>query len=125
MATISIDDDVLTVDVHGLDKLWTLKSKLSIPLGHVRGATADPGIAADRKGRRGPGAHVSGVIVAGTFHQDGEKIFWDVHDTNRAVVIELQDDTYQRLVIEVDDPRRTVELIEDAVSHHRTEPGAR
>jgi len=31
-------------------------------------------------------------------------------------VIELKDDTYQRLVIEVDDPRATVELIEGAVA---------
>jgi len=31
-------------------------------------------------------------------------------------LIELKDDTYQRLVIEVDDPRATVELIEGAVA---------
>ncbi len=49
-------------------------------------------------------------------HQDGKLIFWDVHDTSKAVVIELEDDTYQRLVIGVSDPRATVELIEHAVA---------
>jgi len=31
-------------------------------------------------------------------------------------VIELRDDTYQRLVIEVDDPRATAKLIERALA---------
>lgn len=93
MATISIDGNNLTVEVQGADKLWTLNSRLTIPLKHVRGATADPGMANEPKGFRGPGTHLPGVIVAGTFHQDGQRIFWDVHDQSRAVVIELQDDT--------------------------------
>lgn len=118
MATISIHGSDMTVEVQGLDRLWALKSQLTIPLAHVRGATADPGIGRDPKGWRGPGAHIPGVIVAGTFHQDGERVFWDVHDPGKAVVIELEDDTYQRLVIEVSDPRATVELIERALTQH-------
>lgn len=88
--------------------------------GHVRGATADPGIARHPKGWRRPGTHVPGVSVAGTFHQDRERVCWDVHDPGNAVVIELRDDTYQRLVIEVSDPRATVELIERAITQHRS-----
>jgi len=42
MATVSIDNSDLVIDVHGFDKVWTLKSRLTIPLAHVRGATADP-----------------------------------------------------------------------------------
>ncbi len=116
MATILIEGQNLTIEVEGLDKLWALKSRLTIPLAHVRGATADPGIVDEPKGWRGPGAHIPGVIVAGTFHQDGKKVFWDVHDKTKAVVIELKDETYQRLVVEVADPRATVEVIERAVS---------
>lgn len=116
MATISINGRELTIDVEGLDKLWTLKSRLTIPLAHVRGATADPSITTEPKGWRGPGTHLPGVIVAGTFRQDGQRIFWDVHDKAKAIVIELKDDAYQRLVIEVDDPPATVELIERAIA---------
>ncbi len=118
MAKISIHDEHLVLDVQGVDKLWTLTSRLRIPLGHVRGATVDPGIAREPKGWRGPGAHVPGVIVAGTFHHHDEKIFWDVHDPSKTVVIELEDETYQQLVIEVDDPRATVALIERTVATH-------
>lgn len=116
MATISIADGELTVHVQGMDKVWALKSQLTIPLAHVRGATVDPGITRDAKGRRGPGTHIPGVIVAGTFHHEGQRVFWDVHDSAKAIVIELDDDTYQRLVIEVPDPRATVDDIERAVA---------
>ena len=72
-------------------------------------------IATEPKGLRAPGTHIPGVLVAGTFHQDGERVFWDVHDAAKAVVIELADEKYQRLVIEVDDPRETAERIEQAL----------
>ncbi|MFE7113493.1 hypothetical protein ACFU98_45565 [Streptomyces sp. NPDC057575] len=117
MAHISIDDGNLIVEIDGLDKLWALKSRLTIPLAHVRGATADPGIIKEPKGLRSPGTHVPGVVTAGTFHVDGERVFWDVHDPAKAVVIQLADERYARLVIQVSDPRATVALVEDALPH--------
>jgi uncharacterized protein len=75
MARVSIDGDDLVVEIEGMDKLWSLKSRLVIPLANVRGATADPGIAAEPKGLRAPGTSLPGVITAGTFHQDGERVF--------------------------------------------------
>ena len=114
MARIDIEGDTLVVNVEGFDKLLALKSRLDIPLANVRGASLDPGIVVERKGLRGPGTNVPGVIVAGTFHAEGERVFWDVRDAAKAVVIELTDERYSRLVIQVDDPRETVERIERA-----------
>ena len=119
MAHIDIDGDELIVTIDGADKLWALKSRLTVPLSNVRGATADPGIVKEPKGWRGPGTHLPGVLVAGTFHQDGEKIFWDVHDGDGAVVIELQGHAYARLIIEVADPADTVRRIEQALTAMR------
>ncbi|MGW2182373.1 hypothetical protein ACWCXX_30650 [Streptomyces sp. NPDC001732] len=115
MAHISIADNNLIVEIEGLDKLWALKSRLTIPLAHVRGATADPGIVKEPKGLRSPGTHLPGVVTAGTFHVDGERVFWDVRDPAKAVVIQLADERYARLVIQVSDPRATVALVEDAL----------
>lgn len=50
MARVSIEDGRLIVEMEGLGKLWALKSRLVIPLAHVRGATADPGIVKEPKG---------------------------------------------------------------------------
>ncbi|MFJ9248224.1 hypothetical protein [Streptomyces sp. NPDC101776] len=115
MALIRIDGDDLVVEIEGLDKLWSFKGSLTIPLANVRGATADPGIAAEPKGIRTAGSHVPGVITAGTFRQHGEKVFWDVRDPSKAVVVELADEKYARLIVQVDDPRATVALVENAL----------
>src|SRR6266702_1642918 len=89
MARVEVAGDQLTVQIQGLDRLWTFKSRLEIPLAHVTGAEANPEVVRGRKGWRGPGAHVPGVIVAGTFHHQGDRVFWDVHDAAKAVVIHL------------------------------------
>ncbi|GGT13622.1 hypothetical protein [Streptomyces purpureus] len=116
MARITVENTTLVVTVEGLDKLWALKSRLEIPLVNVRGATHDPGIIRERKGVRAPGTHLPGVITAGTWHHEGERIFWDVRIPAKAIVIELADERYTRLVVEVDDPRAVVTLIEQATT---------
>ncbi|WP_031509382.1 hypothetical protein [Streptomyces megasporus] len=114
MARVTVTDDTLTVEMEGLDKLWAFKGRLRIPLANVRGAARDPGIVHEYKGIRAPGTHIPGVIVAGTYHRGGERVFWDVKNPDKAVVIELADERYARLVVEVDDPRATVDLIRRA-----------
>ncbi|AKG44622.1 hypothetical protein ACWD33_15085 [Streptomyces xiamenensis] len=116
MALVRIDGDDLVVVIEGLHKVWALKSSLTIPLAHVRGATADPGMIAEPKGIRAPGTRVPGLITAGTFHLNGEKVFWDVRDPAKTVVVELADQEYARLVLQVDDPRATVALVENALT---------
>jgi hypothetical protein len=39
-------------------------------------------------------------------------VFWDVHDPQKTVVIQLRDERYARLVIEVEDPRATAAAIQ-------------
>jgi K+/H+ antiporter YhaU regulatory subunit KhtT len=57
------------------------------------------------------GTHVPGVLTAGTFYQDGKRIFWDVHNTDNVVVIRLKDERYDEFIVEVDDPKAAVELV--------------
>ncbi|MFI6108029.1 hypothetical protein [Streptomyces sp. NPDC051310] len=116
MAKVTVENRSLVVEVEGFDRLWALRSRLDIPLDHVRGATHDPGIAREPKGIRTGGTHLPGVITAGSFRQDGERVFWDVKNPAGAVVIELADERYARLVVEVDDPRAVVASIERALA---------
>jgi hypothetical protein len=117
MAEVELTQDALIVHVQGMDRLWALRSRLEIPLSHVVNVEADPEVAQRWwHGIRSGGTQVPGVITAGTFHQEGERIFWDVHDPEKTVVIELKDERYSRLVIEVEDPPTTVATIRERLN---------
>ncbi len=98
MVDLSISDGNLLLNVRGADKLWAFKSSLEIleiPLQHVAGIRADPSIAKGWwHGWRLPGTSIPGVLTAGTFYQDGKRVFWDVHNPDNTVVIELRDERY-------------------------------
>ena len=68
------------------------------------------------KGVRAPGLHVPGAAVIGTFQREHEKHFWDVRTGTHAIVIELAEEDYARLVIDVDDPRAVVDMINGAAA---------
>ncbi len=42
MIDVTLDDGKAIFEVHGWDKLWSLTSRLEIPLAHIRGVHADP-----------------------------------------------------------------------------------
>ena len=114
MTNVSIEDDKLVIEVQGWDKLWSLKSRLEIPLDHVRGVRS----AAEERagGIRAPGTYIPGVITAGTFHQHGAKVFWDVHNPAKAIAVDLQDERYSALVVEVADPDLAISQIQGALT---------
>jgi hypothetical protein len=119
MVTISIVEDRLHIEVQGWDKLWALKGSLDVPLANIRSVRYDPEIAKGwYHGMRMPGTSLPGVITAGTFYQSGRKVFWDVHHPDKTIVIELEDDRYNELIVEVEDPDDAVRRIRDATGTH-------
>jgi hypothetical protein len=109
MTVVSVSEGNLIVEVEGWDKLWSLRSRLVIPIHHVIRVYADPKIAESWwQGLRLAGTHLPGVITAGTFYHHGNWVFWDLHDPEKAIVVELRDERYEKLIIEVPDPADTV-----------------
>jgi hypothetical protein len=102
---VEVHEDHLLVNIRGVERAMTLLSSLRIPLEHVRGAEADPEVEHTLwRGWRLPGVHVPGVR------------FYDVHGhRDKTVVIHLQDENYDRLVVEVQEPAEIVAKINDAV----------
>ena len=121
MVNVSIEGDRVRFEVEGWDKLWSLKSQLEIPLLHIVDARVDPEPARGWwHGIKFPGTNLPGVITAGTFYQVEGAVFFDVHDPERTIVIELEHEHYARLVLEVDDPEGVVARIRAAVVALRT-----
>ncbi len=116
MVDLSISGGNLVLHVRGTDKLWAFKSSLEIPLMHIAEIRADTEVAHGWwHGFRIPGTNIPGVLTAGTFYQDGKRIFWDVRVPDNTVVIELKDERYNELIVEVADPKAAVEMVRAAL----------
>ena len=117
MVSITIEGDRVRFDVEGMHKLWSLKSQLEIPLEHIVSARVDPAPARGWfHGLRLPGTDIPGILTAGTFYWNCEWVFYDVHDPEKTIVLELDHEHYKRLVIEVDDPAAEVARLNAALA---------
>jgi hypothetical protein len=108
-----VKDDVLHLTVEGMDKVWALKSELSIPLSHITGIRTDTEVVhAWWHGFKLPGSNIPGILTAGTFYQDGKRVFWDIHHPEEAVIISLDHESYDELVVEVENPEAFVSEVQ-------------
>lgn len=117
MTKVDVIEGRLTVDIQGWDKLWAMTSRLEIPLEHVidvRLADDDPG-----EGFRILGTYLPGLITAGTFLHEGNRVFWNVRNRANAIAVDLRDERYARLIIEVADPEETISAVKNALFRSR------
>lgn len=111
---IEVTRGMLVVEPVGIDQVLAVKRRIEVPIGKVRGATHDPGAAAEFKGLRAPGLALPGKW-AGTFHRDNQRYFWNVGDAANTVVVQLAEAQYDRLYLSVEDPRAVVDMINAAI----------
>lgn len=115
MVSVQQQEDTVVFTVEGWHKLWAFRSELRIPRAHIKSARQDATAAEGWAGLRAGGTYVPGLITAGTFYLDGffdhKPTFFDVQHKEKTVVVELADEHYARLIIEVEDPEAVVALL--------------
>jgi hypothetical protein len=115
MVDVTLQGPDVLFSVQGLHKLWALKSQLLIPRSHIRSVRQDADVLKGWwKGWRAPGTHIPGLLAAGTFYHEDKRIFWDVHNADNALIIELDHDDYNQLIVEVADPAAVLALLAPA-----------
>jgi hypothetical protein len=111
MVQIEKEADDFVFEIKGLHKLWAFKSRLTIPSAHILKAYADEEKSAWVWGLRIPGTQIPGIITAGTYFVKDGTIFCDVMDVTKTIVVELHDEFYKKLVIEVEDPQKAIDML--------------
>ena len=126
MVDISVDGEKAVFEVEGIDKLWCLRSRLEIPLAHIKGVRADPTVARGWwHGIRLLGTNIPGVLTAGTFHRMETTCSGMCTTRSSTIVLELDHEFYDQLIIEVPDPAKAVALlrVQDWVGARRIDRG--
>ena len=120
MVDVTVNGPSAVFEIKGIDKLWSFRSRIEIPLEHITGVEHNP----DNVGRwwhgfKMIGADMPGLFAMGTFYYHGELVFWDVHDVEKTVVVSLTHERYKQLIVEVADPDATVSLIRSSITKFR------
>lgn len=115
-AQVQIEGERLVVAMHGFDVVWAFRRRLIVPLAHVTGARVDPHVASQGPwlGAGQTDALLDYAVAAGPMLVHGRHEFWDVHRLERVISIDLVDEPFERLVLEVADPEAVVSAISAA-----------
>jgi hypothetical protein len=125
MVDVDITSAEVVLRVRGLHRLWALKREVRIPRAQLKRVEA--GVTPDARARlwrslRMPGTSVPSLITAGSYRSLRQWAFWDVvGNGENAVTLSTEGHRYKQLVVDVADPKATVEAIDRAI---RSSPAA-
>ena len=116
-AQIEVAADTLVVRFPGSSALLTFKRPLAIPLAHVRKVDrATHGPDEQWEGFLGLGPWLPGVIGAPRFRHASGRVFLNVSDPANAIVVQLEQEHYTRLVVDVADPDGAIATVRAAIA---------
>lgn len=83
-------EDDLRIEMQGLEKFWTLKSRIVLPRAAIANIEYDPAVPPKKTLAlpffKFPGTVLPGIMFAGTFVKRGEREFWYIHFKNPGVI---------------------------------------
>ncbi|WP_035670355.1 hypothetical protein [Flavobacterium sp. 83] len=110
MVAVTENGNEFIFEIKGFHKIWALKSKIIVSKENIIRAYQNENEFTFWKGFRMPGTEIPGLIAAGTFYKKGRN-FWDVINTKKALVVELKDNYYKKLIIEVENPEAVIQVL--------------
>jgi hypothetical protein len=99
MAQLRVEGNELVVDLSAVEKAETFHGDVRVPLASVQRAEAVDDPWPHLRGIRAPGTGIPQVIAVGTRRGGFGKDFAAVHGKGPAVVVDLGDADYARLVV--------------------------
>jgi hypothetical protein len=100
MVTIEIYGANVKIKVIGIHRLWAFKKEIIFTKKNIIQAKI-----ADKTLRpapiRMPGVYIPGFIAAGTFYGNKRKEFWDINFKKEAIEIDLRNEKYTKIVVNV------------------------
>jgi hypothetical protein len=116
MAHLTLDDTHVHLRMTGLDRVLALKGELSIPLAHITAVNPRPPEAHSWFHGLKFGTNLPGVVTAGTFFIGDGFVFYDMHDPDKTIQLDLDHETYRRVIVQVEEsPEEAVARIEAAL----------
>jgi hypothetical protein len=115
VGTIKIENGNLEFELHGVDEFLSIKRSISIPLKHVVSVSTERVPWQPFKQMRVAGTSLPGVIKDGRFLSSDGMMFFEMHDPDKCITVNLDHETYKKIVFEVEDKEAAAQQIDDAL----------
>ncbi|HAX62463.1 MAG TPA: hypothetical protein DCX95_07950 [Elusimicrobia bacterium] len=113
---LEIKEQSIAVKLKGLETLWSLRKQVEVGLENVQNVIVGP--APKGYWLRIPGTSIPGIIKAGTYYgrKDGKwkKAFFYIRKGAKVLTIQLKNEKFDILVLEVETPEILAEKIKSA-----------
>ena len=109
---IVIDEETISVELSGLEKLLTFHKSFKFPISQIREISTDlppP----TWKEIRAPGTAFPGLTKAGTYYTFRGKEFWMLRKKDNPIRIELDNNKFKRLVLGVNGHERQTSIVKN------------
>ncbi len=110
MVSITKQEKKFTLEILGFHKIWALKRKIIISKENIINVYQDRKELSRNLGWR-LGTYIPGIITAGEFSYIKNIDFWDVCNKNNAIILELRNHKYRKIIIQVENPLKMIELL--------------
>ena len=110
MVQVTKQNGLFTFHIQGWHKLWALKSEITIPEGNISRAYRGSNFNMSIWSLRLPGTHLPGLVTAGTFINKQGITFCDYSNKNNLLIVELNNEHYNTLAVEVEDVEAALKL---------------
>jgi hypothetical protein len=107
MAHVTVENNLVIIELSTMDKIWAVHGGLKIPLAHIKSARVEDENGWDFWWRKIAGTTAPGLKTAGTFFANGGLAFLDFGTGRSCVVLETEHETYKTVIVQPgDDPDR-------------------
>jgi hypothetical protein len=113
-AKVTIEGDTVKVRLPLMSPILAFRTSFRIPLAHVTDAYAKHPSQLDVGHRVLGFTSIPGVMIVGTRRSAGKFTFWYAMANREALVLELRDERYGRIVVNTGDPAGVAARVKEA-----------
>jgi hypothetical protein len=114
--TVRIEGNDVVLEIHGIDEILSFKRSIHIPLKHILSVSTDTIPWNEFNAMKLLGADLPHVVQDGVFLSKEGKIFFEMHHPESCITINLDHESYKKVVFEIEDKESAATLIKNAIS---------
>ncbi len=111
MVAIHKEKDSIRIEVLDWHKWMALRGELRIARKNIKKVSRGGKELWNTWGWRLPGTYIPYWVKAGSYYHQGAWEFWDMSNAENTLIIELQDEAFAKLFVEVEDPVEAIQVL--------------